>query len=139
MTRLEKPASTKSPEWLTGIFRTLRLAWRLMRDPMVPTWLKLLALGTVAYILMPVDLLPDWILGLGQLDDLTLFLLSLKLLIDLSPRQVVESHLAQMTSVEGLYRVVDETPTQASEAAGFLDARSHQPADQKAASDERCP
>lgn len=42
------------------------------RDPRVPWYAKALAIGVVAYALSPIDLIPDFIPVLGQLDDLVL-------------------------------------------------------------------
>ncbi len=53
----------------------LKLFWRLLKDGRVGLTPKLLLLLIVAYVVMPVDLLPDFLPGLGQLDDLILIFL----------------------------------------------------------------
>lgn len=74
-----------------------RLAWRLLRDSRVPTWVKLIPAAAVAYLVSPVDLLPDLLIpGLGQMDDLAVLLLSAKALVDFSPAEVVREHLGQV-------------------------------------------
>ena len=40
------------------------------RDPAVPTSLKLKSLGALGYFILPLDFIPDAILGLGFTDDL---------------------------------------------------------------------
>ncbi len=40
------------------------------RDPAVPSSLKLKILGALGYFILPIDLIPDAILGLGFTDDL---------------------------------------------------------------------
>lgn len=124
MTQYETSPSTRGPNWLSELVRNLRLAWRLLRDPSVPAWLKLVPLGALVYILMPLDLVPDWMFGLGQADDLTLFLLSVKVLVDLCPLEVVQRHLAQMSSMDVPYRVVTEEQPRAPDVAGYLDVDS---------------
>jgi uncharacterized membrane protein YkvA (DUF1232 family) len=124
MTQHETSPSTRGPSWLSELVKNLRLAWRLLRDPSVPAWLKLIPLGALVYILMPLDLIPDWMFGLGQADDLTLFLLSLKVLVDLCPWEVVQRHLAQMSSMDVPYRVVREDQPQSPDVAGYLDVDS---------------
>ena len=70
-----------------------RLVWRLVQDARVPGWVKLgIPLLIALYFFSPIDFIPDFILGLGQLDDLGVILLGLSLIIRLSPRQVVDEH-----------------------------------------------
>lgn len=71
---------------------TVRLIWRLFRDRRVPWPVKLLPMSTVIYILFLPDLIPDLLLGIGQLDDLTLLLLGMKLFINLAPQDIVAEH-----------------------------------------------
>ena len=40
------------------------------RDPAVPTGLKLKVLGALGYFILPLDLIPDVVLGLGFTDDM---------------------------------------------------------------------
>jgi len=79
--------------WLQEVVRQLRLAWRLFRDHRVPWGLKLIPPATLLYLLSPVDILPDLALGLGQLDDIAVILLGIKLFIELAPVDVVREHL----------------------------------------------
>lgn len=41
-----------------------------LRSPRVPRWRKLLGLAALAYVVLPVDLVPDLVPLLGWLDDL---------------------------------------------------------------------
>ena len=69
-----------------------RLALRLIRDARVPIYAKVvLALG-VLYAITPIDLVPDWIPVLGQLDDIGMAAGALALFVKLSPPEVVEEH-----------------------------------------------
>ena len=70
-----------------------RLFLRLVRDPRVSLISKLVPLGIVAYVLFPADLLPDFLLGLGQIDDLFIILLGLRLFLRLCPKEVVQEHV----------------------------------------------
>ena len=70
-----------------------RLALRLLQDSRVPTWLKIgVPLLVALYFISPVDLIPDFLIGPGQLDDLGVLLLGFSLLIRLAPQSVVEEH-----------------------------------------------
>lgn len=109
---------------LASIIKNARLVWRLLWDPGVSTWLKTIPLATLLYVLFPVDFLPDLALGLGQLDDVAIVLLGLKLFIELCPQDIVHHHLREMSSVPGSYRVVDEEPAQEPPSA-YIDAPYH--------------
>ena len=102
----------------TGLGRrdTVRLAWRLRRDPLVPRWQKWLPVGVaLAYVVMPLDVIPDVFLVIGQVDDLGvvgLMLAALTLLPRVAPRHVVEEHLTAMRRGRhvGLGHSVPTTP-----------------------------
>ena len=86
----------RSPSFWASVIRQLRLAWRLFWDRRVPFWPKLLPLAVLIYIVSPVDVIPDFILGLGQLDDLGLFLLAAQVFTLICPRSVVQMILEEM-------------------------------------------
>ena len=49
--------------------RLLHKLWRYLRDARVPLWRKLVGALAVAYLLWPLDLIPDYIPVIGFLDD----------------------------------------------------------------------
>jgi uncharacterized membrane protein YkvA (DUF1232 family) len=54
---------------------------RLLSDPRVPRWRKL-ALGVlVLYLASPIDLVPDFLPGIGQLDDAVLLGVALRVVV----------------------------------------------------------
>jgi uncharacterized membrane protein YkvA (DUF1232 family) len=71
----------------------LKLFWRLTKDGRVPIWPKLLLILVLAYIFIPLDLLPDFLVGLGQIDDLVVLFLGLKAFIRFCPPEVVREHV----------------------------------------------
>ncbi len=83
-----------------GMIDRLRLGWRLLRDPRVPAWPKLVAPAVMAiYVLSPVDVVPDFIPLLGQLDDVgvvTLALAVIGMLAQWSPPEIVRQHAAAL-------------------------------------------
>ena len=93
---------------MASLVKNARLIWRLLWDGRISAWLKMIPAASLAYLIMPIDFVSDLFLGLGQLDDLAVLLLSLRLFILLAPPEVVESHLREMTSVDASYRVVEE-------------------------------
>ena len=72
-----------------------RVVWGLVRDPRVPLPLKALLAAGLAYVVMPLDLIPDAIPIIGQADDLTVLLLVLDLFIANAPEQVREEQVAR--------------------------------------------
>lgn len=89
----------RSPRFWVDLFNSFRLTWRLLRDQQVPFAAKLVPLSVVAYVLSPIDLVPDVILGVGQLDDLALILLGVQIFIAVVPRAIVQRHRA---AIEGM-------------------------------------
>lgn len=75
----------------------VRLVWALLRDGRVPAQQKLILVGIGAYIIFPIDLIPDFVPVLGQLDDLAVVLLGLDLFIRSAPEAIVEEHLAKIS------------------------------------------
>ncbi len=73
----------------------VRMVWGLVRDPRTPLGLKGMLLAALAYVVMPVDLIPDVIPILGQADDLTVLLLVLDLCIQNAPPEVRAEHSAR--------------------------------------------
>ena len=69
-----------------------RVVWGIVRDPRTPVGLKGLLLAALAYVVMPVDLIPDAIPILGQADDLTVLLLVLDMFIQNAPPEVRAEH-----------------------------------------------
>ena len=91
-----------------GLIRQARLAWRLLRDNRVPGWVKVIPAIGLFYLLSPIDLIPDWVLpGLGQMDDIALILLALKMFVDLSPPGIVGEHVDNLSGAGKARRAAD--------------------------------
>ena len=103
-----RPDAKEAANLLSEVVREARLIWYLLTDGRVSSWVKMIPLATLLYILSPIDFLPDPILGLGQLDDLAALILGVKLFIEMCPREIVREHLERMASMAGSYRVVEE-------------------------------
>jgi uncharacterized membrane protein YkvA (DUF1232 family) len=69
--------------------------WKLLRHPRTPWWSKAVALATIVYVLSPIDLIPDAMPFIGQLDDLALLALGMALAARLAPRAVWAQCLAE--------------------------------------------
>jgi uncharacterized membrane protein YkvA (DUF1232 family) len=81
---------------LMSLVNRLRLVFRLLADRRVPFPIKLVPFASLAYVLFPIDLVPDLLPFLGQLDDLGAVLLALETFIFLCPQDVVSEHKAQL-------------------------------------------
>jgi uncharacterized membrane protein YkvA (DUF1232 family) len=69
-----------------------RVVWGIERDPRTPIGLKAMLAAALAYVVFPIDLIPDAIPILGQADDLTVLLLVLDLFIQNAPPEVRAEH-----------------------------------------------
>ena len=83
---------------LRALSSRARLHWRLFRHPDVPKTTKAILVAVVAYAIVPFDLIPDWALGIGILDDLTLILAGLWLFERLCPPEILTSERAPRRS-----------------------------------------
>jgi uncharacterized membrane protein YkvA (DUF1232 family) len=70
----------------------LRLLGGLVVDHRVALLDKLLVIGAIAYIVTPIDLIPDFIPFFGEIDDLYLLVLALQRLISNAGRTVLLDH-----------------------------------------------
>ena len=66
-----------------------RIIVMLMLDSRVPFRLKLLLPAAIAYIILPFDLVPDFIPWLGRFDDLLALVLAGLMFMLLAPREVL--------------------------------------------------
>jgi uncharacterized membrane protein YkvA (DUF1232 family) len=104
---------------LTELLNNAHLTWKLLLDPKVNALAKLVPAAALAYLIMPIDVIPDMIPGLGQLDDIAVILLGIRAFIALCPPELVQWYRSEMgidpktrenqsDTIEGSYRVVDE-------------------------------
>jgi uncharacterized membrane protein YkvA (DUF1232 family) len=90
-----------------------RLVWDLARDPRVPRRQKLVLGALAAYLAFPIDIIPDFIPVIGQLDDLAVLIFGLDWFIRNAPPEVVEEHMARIAKH-------DDTLSKDLDAAGSL-------------------
>jgi uncharacterized membrane protein YkvA (DUF1232 family) len=69
-----------------------RVVWGIERDRRTPIALKAILAAALAYVVFPIDLIPDAIPIIGQADDLTVLLLVLDLFIQNAPAEVRAEH-----------------------------------------------
>ena len=70
----------------------VRLLFGLITDPRVAIVDKVLVFGAIAYIITPIDLIPDFIPFIGEVDDVYLLVIALQRLISNAGRLVLLDH-----------------------------------------------
>jgi uncharacterized membrane protein YkvA (DUF1232 family) len=88
--REEDPA--RLPEVLRLIPDVLRLLRRLAKDPDLPRGVRWRLLFLIAYLLLPIDLVPDFIPIVGWLDDAVLVALGLRCVVRAAGTQALHRH-----------------------------------------------
>ena len=79
-------------EWARSIKRDVRAIVLAARDPRTPWYAKATAICVAAYALSPIDLIPDFIPILGQLDDVVIVPLGIWLAVQMIPPDVLNEH-----------------------------------------------
>lgn len=70
-----------------------RICWGLILDRRVALRLKLIPLGAVFYLLLPYDLIPDFMIPLiGEIDDVLILFLAFRLFLHLVPAEILREH-----------------------------------------------
>src|SRR5918992_3438163 len=108
-------APVEAREWIRALPNLAKLLYRLARDPRVPRRNKFVLAAVAAYLVIPFDLIPDWIPGLGQLEDVALVIVALDGLLNKVPQEILEEHWDGDPGVletirEGLARVTEMVP-----------------------------
>ena len=80
---------------VTRIPRYVKLGWLLMSDPTVSHRGKAALGGGLAYAISPIDPVPGFIPVLGQLDDLAVLLLAVRMALKSAPAEVAEARLQE--------------------------------------------
>jgi uncharacterized membrane protein YkvA (DUF1232 family) len=93
--RKRSPKSVQR-DWLRSLVADIpnfaKLLWGLARDPRVSKTDKALVAGVLVYAALPADLIPDWIPGLGEVEDLLLVALALSRLLTNAGEDVLLDH-----------------------------------------------
>ena len=82
----------RDPDLLAKLIRDIGLAGRLLFDRRVSTTAKMIPAALLLYMLSPLDLVPDFLLPFGIVDDLGAFLIGLQLFIQSAPREVLNEY-----------------------------------------------
>jgi uncharacterized membrane protein YkvA (DUF1232 family) len=86
-----------------GIFNNIRLIARLLKDRRVNFFLKLLPIGALIYLVVPVDFLP-----INPLEDAVVLWLGGTLFVELCPDDIVAEHRRALAAASGGVDIVSE-------------------------------
>lgn len=100
------PRLRKAAEICLTLPDFVALIFRLMKDPRVPAKAKVKLGLFTAYLVSPVDLVPDFIPVLGQVDDLVAAVIVIRDLLSTAPREVVLEHWSGQKDIIGLIETV---------------------------------
>ena len=81
-----------------------RLYWRLFRDRRVSILPKALLVLTLLYVISPLDFVPDFIPGIGEMDDLVVALAGLWLFVRLCPPEAVRETVHEIARGRSAHR-----------------------------------
>lgn len=84
----------------------VKLVTRLLKDPRVPRRAKITLGIAAAYVMSPIDLIPEFIPVIGWADDIVLLMFAIDSLIERSGKEIVEEHWDGPGDLLGLVRDV---------------------------------
>ena len=87
--RRSNPAVEKA---ISAVPNLVKLAYRLMRDPRVPSKQKVFLGAALAYMVAPFDLVPDFIPFVGRADDLLMLAFALNAMFEAAGEAIVHQH-----------------------------------------------
>jgi uncharacterized membrane protein YkvA (DUF1232 family) len=86
------------PSLVRTLVSHVQLTVRLLREPGVPLLTKALPIVAALYVISPLDLIPDFLPVLGQLDDLGVILIAIEAFLKVCPAGVVDFHRAALAA-----------------------------------------
>ena len=86
------PGNLNTRDAVKALPQIAKLAWRVVRDDRIPMWIRGGLVGTAAYLVLPFDLIPDWIPVLGQMDDLLVMTIGVRMLLRRVPERILTEH-----------------------------------------------
>src|SRR5262245_11112229 len=80
----------------------LNLALAMMTDPDIPVRARILPPLLILYLSMPIDVIPDFIPVLGQIDDIVVVAVGLGLMLRSVPVRLLESRIAALEQAHSI-------------------------------------
>ena len=79
-------------EGILLIPNVVKLLARIVRDRRVTVRAKAFAAAVLVYVISPIDIIPDFIIGFGKLDDLILSAVAIQHLVEAAGPEIVAEH-----------------------------------------------
>jgi uncharacterized membrane protein YkvA (DUF1232 family) len=95
----KEQAKSKLLEFINLIPAFVKLMYQLIKEPRVSLSDKAILGAAIAYVISPVDLIPDFIPFLGQIDDAYLVAIALQRLINSAGPEVLKEYWEEDMSV----------------------------------------
>jgi uncharacterized membrane protein YkvA (DUF1232 family) len=83
-------AAIREAIWLLP--NVVKLLARIVRDRRVPVRAKAFAAAVLIYVISPIDIIPDFVIGFGKLDDLILSAVAIQYLVESAGPEIVGEH-----------------------------------------------
>ena len=74
--------------------KDLVVLWRAFWHPLTPLWLKAAMLALVAYVVSPIDIVPDFLMLFGILDDVLIVTFASRWIVSKLPDAVYHDVMA---------------------------------------------
>ncbi len=87
--RVSHPAVQKA---IAAVPNLVKLGYRLLKDPRVPVKQRAFVGAALAYMVAPVDVIPDFIPFLGRADDLLILAFALNSMFEAAGEAIVHEH-----------------------------------------------
>ena len=83
-------ATVREAIWLLP--NVVKLLARIVKDRRVPVRSKAFAGAVMIYVISPIDIIPDFVIGFGKLDDLILSAVAIQHLVESAGPEIVAEH-----------------------------------------------
>lgn len=80
--------------------------WEKFKSPEVPARLKITIIGALLYMVLPTDIVPDMIPGIGLIDDLTVIMIVFKEVSSFAVPKLIKK--TEEKVLDSAYKVIDE-------------------------------
>ncbi len=88
--------------WVLYLNREIIFMIELFKHPELPRMAKILIVSLLGYVFIPIDLIPDFVPFIGDLDDFIVIIIFYKLVKRITPLELIEGVRADVKSDSGV-------------------------------------